>query len=134
MWGGALDLREPARVGRLIRLPDPQVRLARGIDHNFVIDGEGLRRHARLHSPYSGIRLEVLSDQPGLQVYTGNFFDGSVVGTGGGTYRQGAGIALETQNFPDAPNQPGFPGAVLEPGQVYRTSTVWRFDTVTSAD
>ena len=70
----------------------------------------------------------MLSDQPGVQVYTGNFFDGSAVGTGGGTYRQGAGIALETQNFPDAPNQPGFPRAVLEPGTVYRTTTIWRFD------
>ena len=126
--GSALDLRAPARVGRLVRIPDPQVLLARGIDHNFVVRGEGLRRHARLHSPGSGIRLEVLSDQPGVQVYTGNFFDGGRVGTGGGTYRQGAGIALETQNFPDAPNQPGFPSAVLEPGQVYRTTTVWRFD------
>ncbi len=128
--GSALDFREPARVGRLIRIPDPQVLLARGIDHNFVVRGGGLRRHAQLHSPDSGIHLEVLSDQPGVQVYTGNFFDGGWGGRGGGTYRQGAGIALETQNFPDAPNQPAFPSAVLEPGQVYRTTTIWRFDLV----
>lgn len=128
--GSAFDLRDSARVGPRLRSTDPQVLLARGIDHNFVVRGEGLRRHAALHAPDSGIRLEVLSDQPGLQVYTGNFFDGSAIGTGGGAYRQGAGIALETQNFPDAPNQPGFPSAALEPGQVYRTTTIWRFDLV----
>lgn len=124
------DFRAAAPLGPRIRTPDPQVLLARGIDHNFVVPGDGLRRHARLHSPASGIRLDVLSDQPGVQVYTGNFFDGSTVGTTGRTYRQGAGIALETQNFPDAPNQPGFPNAVLEPGTVYRTTTIWRFDLV----
>lgn len=132
--GSVFDFRDAAALGPRIRTPDPQVLLARGIDHNFVVPGEGLRPHARLLSPASGIRLEVLSDQPGLQVYTGNFFDGLPIGTSGGTYRQGAGIALETQNFPDAPNQPTFPSAVLEPGTVYRTTTIWRFDLVASAD
>ena len=125
----AFDLRDSALIGPRIRTPDPQILLSRGIDHNFVVNGHGLRRHAMLHSTRSGISLEVLSDQPGVQVYTGNFFDGSAIGTAGGTYRQGAGIALETQNFPDAPNQPTFPSAVLEPGGSYRTTTIWRFST-----
>ena len=125
----AFDLRDSALIGPRIRTPDPQILLSRGIDHNFVVNGQGLRRHAVLYSTRSGISLEVLSDQPGVQVYTGNFFDGSAIGTAGGTYRQGAGIALETQNFPDAPNQPTFPSAVLEPGDSYRTTTIWRFST-----
>ena len=123
------DFRDGALIGPRIRTPDPQMLLSRGLDHNFVVNGHGLRRHATLRSTRSGIHLEVLSDQPGVQVYTGNFFDGSVVGTNGGTYRQGAGIALETQNFPDAPNQPTFPSAVLEPDSTYRTTTIWRFST-----
>jgi aldose 1-epimerase len=73
--------------------------------------------------------LEVLTDQPGLQVYTANFLDGSHVGTSGQAYRQGDGLALETQHYPDSPNQPSFPTTVLRPGQVFTTSTTWQFHT-----
>ena len=125
--GTPLDLRRPTPIGPRVREPHTQLLPARGIDHNLVITGEGLRRHATLHSPASGITLEVLSDQPGIQVYTGNFLDGSIVGSAGRTYRQGAGIALETQHFPDSPNQPSFPSTVLRPGEEFRSTTVWRF-------
>ena len=127
--GTPFDWRDPAPVGRRIREPHAQLALAKGLDHNFVLSGEGLRRVATLESLRSGIRLEVHTDRPGLQVYTGNFLDGTTSGTSGRTYRQGDGIALETQGFPDAPNQPGFPTAVLLPGEVHRTTTSWRFST-----
>ncbi len=97
----------------------------RGLDHNYVPEGSGLRPVARLTSPRSGRVLEVSSDLPGLQVYTGNILDGSTVGRSGSTYSQGAGIALETQHFPDAPNQPTFPSTVLRPGTVWESRTVW---------
>ncbi|MGJ7449502.1 aldose epimerase family protein [Aquipuribacter sp. MA13-13] len=86
-----------------------------------------LRLMARLEHPGTGRALQVRSDLPGVQVYTGNFFDGTTVGRSGRLLRQGAGVALETQLPPDAPNQPGFPSAVLRPGQVGRTTTTWTF-------
>lgn len=127
--GTAVDLREERRVGDVVRSADPVIGLVRGLDHNFAIRGRGLRHAATLRSPRSGISLRVESDRPGLQVYTGNFLDGTLVGTSGRRYRQGDGIALESQAFPDAPNQPAFPSAVLRPGAVYRSRTVWRLGT-----
>ena len=95
-----------------------------GFDHNFVVDGDGMREHCRLTGD-SGLTLTVVSDQPALQVYGGDHFDGSQVGTSGRPYGLHAGVALETQNFPDAPNQPGFPSSVLRPGQEYVATTRW---------
>jgi aldose 1-epimerase len=80
-----------------------------------------------LASPDSGLATVIGTDQPGLQVYPGNFLDGSVPGTGGSRYRQGAGIALEPQAFPDSPNHPEYPSTVLRPGEEYRSRIVWRF-------
>lgn len=128
--GTPFDWREPAPVGPRIRQPHEQILRARGVDHNFVVRGTGLRRAATLAAPATGLLLTVLSDQPGIQVYTGNFLDGSVVGTSGHLYRQGAGIALETQHFPDSPNQPSFPSAVLQPGEELRSTTVWGFSQI----
>jgi aldose 1-epimerase len=91
------------------------------------VRGTGLRRHASLTSPRTGTTVELWSDQPGVQVYTGNFLDGTRRSTSGGRYRQGDGIALEPQLFPDSPNRPGWPSAVLEPGQEYRARLEWRF-------
>ncbi|WP_032377182.1 aldose epimerase family protein [Rhodococcoides fascians] len=125
--GTALDLRGPRRVGDLARATHPQLLTARGIDHNFVIDGAGLRRAAVLRSERSRSALEVWTDQPGVQVYTGNFLDGSDVSRRGSMLRQGDGIALEPQLFPDSPNHPNFPSAVLRPGQMYRSVIEWRF-------
>lgn len=121
------DLRAPVRVGEVVRTPHSQLRDASGVDHNLVLDGTGLRRVAELYAPGTGIGLQLWTDQPGLQVYTGNHLDGTVVGTSGGTYRQGDGIALEPQTFPDSPNHPQFPSPVLRPGEEYRCAIEWRF-------
>ena len=102
---------------------------ARGIDHNFVVRGSGLRRAAALTSPKTRTTVELWSDQPGLQVYTGNFLDGTRRSTSGGRYRQGDGVALEPQLFPDSPNRPEWPSATLRPGETYAAHLEWRFGT-----
>ena len=125
--GTPLDLRLPAPLGPVVRSGHPQVVAVRGIDHNFVVRGTGLRRAAVLVSPATATSLEVWTDQPGLQVYTGNFLDGTRASTGGGRYRQGDGIALEPQLFPDSPHHPEWPSAVLHPGTTYVSTLEWRF-------
>lgn len=98
-------------------------------DNNFVVNGwdGSLRPAARLYEPASGRVLEVLTTEPGIQFYSGNFLDGSLVGKGGMVYYQCAGLCLEPQHFPDAPNHPNFPSTVLQPGEVYRHVSVYRF-------
>jgi aldose 1-epimerase len=125
--GTPLDFRSETAIGARLRDPHPQLLAARGYDHNYVLRGAGLRRAARLADPATGRVLEVLTDQPGLQLYSGNFLDGSHVGTGGRAYRQGDGLALETQHFPDSPNHSAFPSTELRPGQLFATSTTWQF-------
>src|SRR4051794_29617553 len=120
--GSAFDMTTPTRVGTAARSGDVQVARARGIDHNFVLRGTGLRRAAVLASRRTRTTLELHTDQPGLQVYTGNFPDGSIPSVGGGRYRQGDGLALEPQLFPDTPNRPEFGSAVLHPGETSRAS------------
>ena len=122
------DFRTPVRIGDRIRDDDPQMMPARGFDHCFVLDGTAgtMRRAARVTHPGSGRVLEVETDLPGLQVYTGNSLNGSLIGHGG-TYRQTAGLALEAQHFPDAPNQPNFPSTVLRPGKTFRATILYRF-------
>jgi aldose 1-epimerase len=123
--GTPFDLRDGRRLGEALAGRDEQLAFADGLDHNFVLTGTGMRRVARLTGA-SGRWLEVHTDQPGLQVYTGAHFDGTATGLHGGTYGPRAGVALETQGFPDAPNHPEFPSTVLRPGETYATSTVWR--------
>lgn len=125
--GTGLDLRSAREIGAVARLDEAQTATTRGLDHCFLGSGDGLRRVARLEDPVTGRVLEVHTDQPGLQVYTGNYLDGSIVGTSGHRYRQGDGIALETQNLPDAPNRDWAPSPVLSPGEVYASTTEWRF-------
>ncbi|WP_380164640.1 aldose epimerase family protein [Jannaschia sp. R86511] len=130
--GTPLDLRAARPLRDVVRAVHPLLVAARGLDLDYRVDGwdpasTDLRPVARLEHPGTGRVLEVASDRPGVQVYTGNFFDGSTVGRSGRLLRQGAGVALETQLPPDAPNQPGFPSAVLRPGQVGRTATTWTF-------
>jgi aldose 1-epimerase len=129
--GTPLDFTEPHPIGARIRDNFSQLLLVTGYDHNFVLrhDGAGLRAAARVVEPASGRVLTVETDQPGVQFYTGNFLTGSLVGTSGRAYRQGDGFALETQHFPDSPNHPQFPSTALYPGDVYHTTTVYRFDT-----
>lgn len=113
------------------RTPTPTPIGAGGQDHNLVLRGQGLRRVALLEEPRSGRTLEVSSDQPGLQLYPASAFpesvDGAPLGTGGLGYGRGAGVALETQHFPDSPHRPGFPSTVLRPGAPFASTTVWRF-------
>ena len=123
------DFRLPIPIGERLREAHPQLQLARGYDHNFVLDRGGsdvLALAARVAEPQSGRVLEIRTTEPGIQVYTGNFLDGTLVGPSSHAYRQGDGVAFETQHFPDAPNQPGFPSTVLRPGTVYRSTTLFR--------
>lgn len=124
-----LDFRQPTPIGSRLRVGDTQLRYAGGYDHNWVLDrqDDGLAPAAWLTEPGSGRTLSVHTTEPGLQFYSGNFLDGTIAGTSGRLYRQGDGLALETQHFPDSPNQPEFPSTVLRPGQTYRSSTVLRF-------
>jgi len=129
--GTPLDFTDSTRIGARIRGSHPQLLIGRGYDHNWVLDrhGSGLELAARLTDPRSGRVLEVLTDQPGIQFYSGNFLDGTLVGTSGRTYRQGDGLALETQHYPDSPNHDNFPSTVLQPGDEYDTTTIYRFST-----
>lgn len=135
--GTAFDFRTPRTIGARIRDgSEPQLILGRGYDHNFVLrEGEGaLRPAARLEDPRSGRVLEVLTTEPGLQLYTANWLTGAIPGKGGCLYRQGDGIALETQHFPDSPNQPDFPSTLLEAGRPWTSSTVYRFSALSHRD
>ncbi|MER7774339.1 aldose epimerase family protein [Streptomyces sp. NPDC096191] len=128
--GTPFDFRRGKPVGRDIRDNHPQLVTAKGFDHNWVLDKGVTDRPehvATLRDPASGRTLRIATDQPGLQFYSGNFLDGTLTGTGGALYRQGDALCLETQHFPDSPNQPSFPSTVLRPGQTYRTSTVHSF-------
>lgn len=107
---------------------EEQIRLANGYDHNFVLDGDGtLSLAATLEEPRSGRKMEVLTTQPGLQFFTGNTLDGSIRGKQGEIYERHAALCLETQNFPDAPNHPNFPSAILRQGQTFQSTTIYRF-------
>ncbi|CAA9348978.1 MAG: Aldose 1-epimerase [uncultured Nocardioidaceae bacterium] len=126
--GTPFDFRSAKPIGRDIRDATTQLLHGQGYDHNWVLaDGRGLRLAARVHEPDSGRVLTILTEEPGIQFYSGNFLDGTLVGPSGKAYRQGDGFALETQHFPDSPNQPDFPSTVLRPDEVYKTSTVWQF-------
>ncbi|MFH9570444.1 aldose epimerase family protein [Streptomyces sp. NPDC017454] len=129
--GTPFDFRRAKPIGRDIRDAHPQLITAKGFDHNWVLD-KGITDRpehiATLRDRASGRSLRIATDQPGLQFYSGNFLDGTLTGTGGSLYRQGDALCLETQHFPDSPNQPSFPSTVLRPGQTYRTTTVHSFD------
>ena len=128
--GTPMDFRQPKPIGRDIAADFEQLRIGRGYDHNWVLNtkGDDSRPCARLESPVTGIVLEVYTTEPGMQVYTGNFLDGTVTGKYGDVYQQRAAVCLETQKFPDSPNQ-HWPesDAFLRPGKVYRSHTMFRF-------
>ena len=128
--GTPFDFREPRAIGERIGADDEQLRYGGGYDHNWVLDRDGeagLVRAARLYDPSSGRAMEVWTTEPGVQFYSGNFLDGSLTGRGGVAYAYRSGLALETQHFPDSPNQAAFPSTVLRPGETYRSRTVYRF-------
>ena len=124
------DFRSPTRIGERIRKASPQLTRAQGYDHNWLLDAldkPGLRFAARLADPTSGRVMVIETTQPGLQFYSGNFLDGSLVGASGQAYRQSDGLCLETQHYPDSPNQASFPSTELWPGQLYQSETLYRF-------
>jgi aldose 1-epimerase len=127
--GTPMDFREPTEIGLRIRENDEQLLHGLGYDHNWVLDreGDGLELAAQLSHRESGRVLSIFTTEPGIQFYSGNFLDGSLIGTGGQAYRQSDGLALETQHFPDSPNKPNFPSTVLRPGEVYETTTIYQF-------
>ncbi len=127
--GTPFDFRKPTAIGARIREDDQQLKYCHGYDLNWVIDkppGQyGLM--ARVHDPTSGRVLEVWSDQPGVQFYSGNFLNGSMTGKGGWVYQFRDALSLEPQHYPDSPNHPNFPSTVLKPGQVYQNTIVYHF-------
>lgn len=127
--GTPFDFRKPIAIGARINDKDQQLIYGKGYDHNFVLNrtGDGLALAARVTDPKTGRVMEVLTTQPGLQFYTGNFLDGSIHGKGGKAYGQRSAFCMETQHFPDSPNQKAFPSTVLKPGERYRNTTVYRF-------
>lgn len=127
--GTPLDFRQSTVIGKHIADNDEQLKSAGGYDHNFIIDGAAgqMRLAARVTEPKSGRMMEVYTDQPGVQFYTGNFLDGSCIGKSGQAYKHRCGLCLETQHYPDSPNKPNFPTTVLRPGETYQTTTTYRF-------
>ncbi len=125
--GTPFDLRSPTRIGDAVRREGEQIALAKGIDHSFDIRGEGMRTVARVQCPGTGRRLELLSDQPALQVYTGNFLDGEWISANGQRLRQSDALALEPHLHPDSPNQDWDDDAVLRPGEQWTSQIEWHF-------
>lgn len=127
--GTPLDFTTQTKVGTRIDDNYEQLVLGKGYDHNFVINrkAQGLVSAARAYEPTSGRVMEISTDQPGVQFYTGNFLDGSVTGKQGHVYKQRYGLCFETQHFPDSPNHPEFPSVVLRPGQTFHSRTIFKF-------
>jgi len=127
--GTPFDFRRPHAVGERIDVNDEQLRLGGGYDHNFVLDHASgvLAEAAEVYEPSTGRVLQVLTDQPGVQLYTGNFLDGTITGKEGRVYQRRFGLCLETQHYPDSPNHPSFPTTELKPGEKFHSVTVFKF-------
>jgi aldose 1-epimerase len=127
--GTPFDFRKATAIGARIEQNDEQLKLGKGYDHNWVVNGNAgsMRLAARVEEASSGRVLEVHTDQPGIQFYTGNFLDGTIKGKGGKVYGHRSGLCLETQHFPDSPNKPSFPTVELKPGQTFHSTTIFRF-------
>ena len=127
--GTPFNFKTPTPIGSFIDADDEQIRNGNGYDHNWVLNTNGdlSKMAALLYSPTSGITMMVYTDEPGIQVYSGNFLDGTVTGKKGITYQQRCGICLETQKYPDTPNKPEWPSAVLRPGETYQSHTTFAF-------
>jgi aldose 1-epimerase len=128
--GTPFDFLKSHVIGERINDKDEQLKLAHdGYDHNFVLDGTGMKETAEVYDPASGRVLTVRTSEPGVQFYTANFLDGSIKGKGGIAYPRNAALCLETQHFPDSPNHANFPSTVLKPGGEFHSTTVYRFST-----
>ena len=126
-----MDFRKPTAIGSRINKDDEQLKNGKGYDHNFVLinyNGK-VRKAASLFDPLSGRYMEVYTDQPGLQFYSGNFLNGTIIGKRGITYNYRCGVCLEAQHFPDSPNEIKFPTVVLRPGEEYHQTTIYKFST-----
>jgi len=133
--GTPFDFRHPKPVGRDINQPNEQLANGSGYDHTFILNPkkEVKKPAAVLYEKTSGRKLQVFTDQPGLQLYTANFLDGSLKGKSGKPYLKRSSLCLETQHFPDSPNQPRFPNTILRPGKTYQTQTIYQFSVSNSA-
>jgi aldose 1-epimerase len=130
--GTPMDFTRPTAIGARVNRKDEQIIFGGGYDHNWVLNKAGANEMtpaARVYEPKSGRVMEVLTTEPGIQFYCGNFLDGKNVGKGGKVYKHRYGFCLETQHFPDSPNKPMFPSTILNPGQKYQTETIYRFYT-----
>jgi len=127
--GTPFDFNKPTAIGARVENDDEQLKFGKGYDHNWVLDRQGkdLELVASVYEPTSGRFMEVLTTEPGLQFYCGNFLDGTNIGKGGVAYQHRTGLCLETQHFPDSPNHPDFPTTELKPGEKYTQTTVYRF-------
>ena len=127
--GTPFDFNKPTRIGERIGAANDQLKIAGGYDHNWVLNGKSgeLKVAAKVFDPKSGRVLTVSTTQPGVQFYSGNFLDGSYTGKAGAKYTKNTGLCLETQHFPDSPNQPDFPSTLLKPGETLNTETVFAF-------
>ena len=123
------DFNKPTAIGARIDQNDPQLKLGGGYDHNWVLNKNiaGLTKAAEVYEPKSGRVMEVLTSEPGLQFYTGNFLDGTFHGKGGKAYTKRSAFCMETQHYPDSPNKSNFPSTTLKPGQTYKSTTIYRF-------
>jgi aldose 1-epimerase len=130
--GTPLDFRQLTLVGARIEQDDEQLHFAGGYDHNWVLNSAdgSLALAARVQEPTTGRVMEIYTTEPGIQFYSGNFLDGSITGKGGKVYRKRYGFCLETQHFPDSPNQSHFPSTLLKPGEKYQTTTIYKFSTL----
>jgi aldose 1-epimerase len=124
--GTPFDFNTPHAIGERINDKYDQLILGRGYDHNFILDNKE-KVNVTVYEPESGRMLEVITDQPGMQLYTGNFLDGSQIGHGGLPYKFRSGLCLESGHYPDSPNHPEFPSTVLNPGDTFKSTTIYRF-------
>jgi len=127
--GTPFDFKTPTAIGARINADDEQIKFGLGYDHNFVLNGRAgeLRLVGKLIESTTGRVLEIWTTEPGIQFYSGNFLDGSITGKNGMVYQYRHGLCLETQHYPDSPNQPNFPATVLNAGEIYQTTTVYKF-------
>jgi aldose 1-epimerase len=124
--GTPFDFTTPHTIGERINAEYDQLKMGRGYDHNFILDNVD-SVDVTVYEPVSGRVLEVITDQPGMQLYTGNFLNGSQIGHGGKAYNFRTGFCLESGHYPDSPNHPEFPSTILNPGDIFKTTTVYRF-------
>ncbi len=126
--GTPFDFRKPTTIGKHINDNHTQIKLGLGYDHNFILDGTGMRNAAKINDPKSGRTMEVITNQPGMQFYSSNFLDGKDIGKKNIPYKYRTGFCLETQHFPNSPNQSNFPSIILNVGETYQYTCIYKFN------